>query len=64
MESLVRDKIEQVCADAALDEQVGAELLQKEFKSLKVRTKDATHATQVAKIIMFNVSNIQFFSGP
>ena len=46
MESLVHDKIEQVCADGALDEQVGAELLQKEFKSLKVRTKDATHATR------------------
>ena len=62
MDSLVKDKIEQVCADAALDEQVGAELLQKEFKSLKVRTKDATHATRRTSCQNHNVQCFQHSS--
>ena len=44
--SLVERQVEQFCADAALDEQVCSELLVKEFKQLKVRAKDATHATR------------------
>ena len=45
-QSLIDAKVEQFCSDAALDEQVCSELLQHEFKGLKVRAKDVTHATR------------------
>ena len=45
-QSLIDAKVEQFCSDAALDAQVCSELLQHEFKGLKVRAKDVTHATR------------------
>ena len=45
VESL-KGKIEHFCADGGLDEQVCSELLQQEFPALKVRVRDATHATR------------------
>lgn len=42
----IEDHVEQYCTDAATDEMVGGELLQKAFPNLHVRSKDTTHATR------------------